>query len=108
MSYFFSDKQRRENQELKEKVYPVTQRKQLGIDTKSINGKESSSRYMVSPGDDVVEFSVDQTESRAILVSSSSSRLILRANPYCISNFEKRISMQLDQATLEDLLMPNF
>ncbi|KAK4440222.1 BTB/POZ domain-containing protein [Sesamum alatum] len=33
---------------------------------------------------------------------------ILRANPSCISNLERRIGMQLDQATLEDLLMPNF
>ncbi|KAH6830706.1 Phototropic-responsive NPH3 family protein [Perilla frutescens var. hirtella] len=32
---------------------------------------------------------------------------ILRANPSCISSLEKRIGMQLDQATLEDLLMPN-
>ncbi|KAI3915520.1 hypothetical protein MKW92_010104 [Papaver armeniacum] len=28
--------------------------------------------------------------------------------PACISNLERRIGMQLDQATLEDLLMPNF
>ncbi|KAI7738926.1 hypothetical protein M8C21_031812, partial [Ambrosia artemisiifolia] len=34
--------------------------------------------------------------------------LILRASPPCVSNLEKRIGMQLDQATLEDLLMPNF
>ncbi|KAI3937748.1 hypothetical protein MKW92_004606 [Papaver armeniacum] len=34
--------------------------------------------------------------------------LILRASPACISNLERRIGMQLDQATLEDLLMPNF
>ncbi|XVF69574.1 hypothetical protein PTKIN_Ptkin11bG0092300 [Pterospermum kingtungense] len=34
--------------------------------------------------------------------------MILRASPSCMSNFEKRIGMQLDQATLEDLLMPNF
>ncbi|KAF3450328.1 hypothetical protein FNV43_RR06408 [Rhamnella rubrinervis] len=34
--------------------------------------------------------------------------MILRASPTCISNLEKRIGMQLDQATLEDLLMPNF
>lgn len=33
------------------------------------------------PGDDVVEFSVDQTESRAILGSSSASRLIFRRIP---------------------------
>ncbi|XP_061355748.1 BTB/POZ domain-containing protein At1g30440 [Gastrolobium bilobum] len=34
--------------------------------------------------------------------------MILRVDPSCISKLEKRIGMQLDQATLEDLLMPNF
>uniref|UniRef100_A0A2P2IL93 Uncharacterized protein MANES_06G060600 n=1 Tax=Rhizophora mucronata TaxID=61149 RepID=A0A2P2IL93_RHIMU len=34
--------------------------------------------------------------------------MILKASPSCVSNLEKRIGMQLDQATLEDLLMPNF
>ncbi|XP_044507659.1 BTB/POZ domain-containing protein At1g30440-like [Mangifera indica] len=34
--------------------------------------------------------------------------MILRTSSSCISNLEKRIGMQLDQATLEDLLMPNF
>ncbi|KAB1222711.1 hypothetical protein CJ030_MR2G022150 [Morella rubra] len=34
--------------------------------------------------------------------------MILRVSPSCISNLERRIGMQLDQATLEDLLMPNF
>ncbi|EEF35771.1 Root phototropism protein, putative [Ricinus communis] len=34
--------------------------------------------------------------------------LILKASTSCLSNLEKRIGMQLDQATLEDLLMPNF
>ncbi|XP_076922954.1 BTB/POZ domain-containing protein At1g30440-like isoform X1 [Bidens hawaiensis] len=34
--------------------------------------------------------------------------LILRADPSCVLNLEKRIGMQLDQATLEDLLMPSF
>lgn len=33
---------------------------------------------------------------------------ILRASSSCISKLEKRIGMQLDQASLEDLLMPNF
>ncbi|KAK4744537.1 hypothetical protein SAY87_010849 [Trapa incisa] len=32
---------------------------------------------------------------------------ILQAGPSCVSNLERRIGMQLDQATLEDLLMPN-
>ncbi|KAF9588984.1 hypothetical protein IFM89_017663 [Coptis chinensis] len=34
--------------------------------------------------------------------------MILRASSSSISNLERRIGMQLDQATLEDLLMPNF
>jgi hypothetical protein len=34
--------------------------------------------------------------------------MILKANPSCLANLEKRIGMQLDEATLEDLLMPNF
>ncbi|KAI4312425.1 hypothetical protein MLD38_037235 [Melastoma candidum] len=33
--------------------------------------------------------------------------VILRASDSCMSNLERRIGMQLDQATLEDLLMPN-
>ncbi|XP_074272479.1 BTB/POZ domain-containing protein At1g30440 [Silene latifolia] len=34
--------------------------------------------------------------------------MILRADPNCISHLEKRVGMQLDQANLEDLLIPNF
>ncbi|XP_068656632.1 BTB/POZ domain-containing protein At1g30440-like [Aristolochia californica] len=34
--------------------------------------------------------------------------MILKASQSCISNMERRIGMQLDQAVLEDLLMPNF
>ena len=33
---------------------------------------------------------------------------ILKASPSCIENLEKRIGRQLDQATLEDLVMPSF
>uniref|UniRef100_A0A1D1XMG1 BTB/POZ domain-containing protein At1g30440 n=1 Tax=Anthurium amnicola TaxID=1678845 RepID=A0A1D1XMG1_9ARAE len=34
--------------------------------------------------------------------------MILKASPTCMSNLERRIGMQLDQATLEDLLIPTF
>ncbi|KAJ6848917.1 BTB/POZ domain-containing protein-like [Iris pallida] len=34
--------------------------------------------------------------------------MILKASTSCMSDLEKRIGMQLDQATLEDLLMPTF
>ncbi|XP_030464719.2 BTB/POZ domain-containing protein At1g30440-like [Syzygium oleosum] len=33
--------------------------------------------------------------------------VILQVSPSCVSNLERRIGMQLDEATLEDLLMPN-
>lgn len=46
--------------------------------------------------------------STKLLFGLLRTALILRASPSCISNLEKRIGMQLDQATLEDLLMPNF
>uniref|UniRef100_A0ACD6A788 Uncharacterized protein n=1 Tax=Avena sativa TaxID=4498 RepID=A0ACD6A788_AVESA len=34
--------------------------------------------------------------------------MILKASSTCISNLEKRVGMQLDQASLEDLLLPNY
>ncbi|KAJ0230364.1 BTB/POZ domain-containing protein [Hirschfeldia incana] len=33
---------------------------------------------------------------------------ILKASPSCVANLERRIGMQLDQAALEDLVMPSF
>ncbi|URE25367.1 NPH3 family [Musa troglodytarum] len=46
--------------------------------------------------------------STKILFGLLRTGMILRANPTCISNLEKRIGLQLDQANLEDLLLPNF
>jgi hypothetical protein len=43
-----------------------------------------------------------------ILFGLLRTSMILRVSQSCISNLEKRIGMQLDQATVEDLLMPNF
>ncbi|KAF8684766.1 hypothetical protein HU200_044188 [Digitaria exilis] len=43
-----------------------------------------------------------------VLLGLLRTAMILKASPACISNLEKRIGMQLDQATLEDLLLPNF
>ena len=46
--------------------------------------------------------------STNVLLGLLRTAMILKASPTCISNLEKRIGMQLDQATLEDLLLPNF
>ncbi|RWW56999.1 hypothetical protein BHE74_00036251 [Ensete ventricosum] len=44
--------------------------------------------------------------STKILLGLLRTAIILQARPSCISNLEKRIGMQLDQADLEDLLFP--
>ncbi|WOK91712.1 hypothetical protein Cni_G00403 [Canna indica] len=46
--------------------------------------------------------------STKILFGLLRTGMILLANPSCISNLEKRIGLQLEQANLEDLLLPNF
>ncbi|KAK1375543.1 BTB/POZ domain-containing protein [Heracleum sosnowskyi] len=46
--------------------------------------------------------------STKILFGLLRTAMILRASATCISSLERRIGMQLDQATPEDLLMPNF
>jgi len=46
--------------------------------------------------------------STNVLLGLLRTAMILKASSTCISNLEKRIGMQLDQATLEDLLLPNF
>ncbi|XP_064963679.1 BTB/POZ domain-containing protein At1g30440-like isoform X1 [Musa acuminata AAA Group] len=46
--------------------------------------------------------------STKILFGLLRTAMILRASPSCMFNLERRIGMQLDQASLEDLLIPNF
>ncbi|KAG8097649.1 hypothetical protein GUJ93_ZPchr0013g35332 [Zizania palustris] len=46
--------------------------------------------------------------STRLLLGLLRTAMILKASSTCISKLEKRIGMQLDQATLEDLLLPNF
>ncbi|XP_042430087.1 BTB/POZ domain-containing protein At1g30440-like isoform X2 [Zingiber officinale] len=46
--------------------------------------------------------------STKTLIGLLRTAIILQASPTCISNLEKRIGMQLDQAELEDLLFPTF
>ncbi|XP_009406573.2 BTB/POZ domain-containing protein At1g30440-like [Musa acuminata AAA Group] len=46
--------------------------------------------------------------STKVLFGLLRTGMILQVKPSCISDLEKRIGLQLDQATLEDLLLPNF
>lgn len=46
--------------------------------------------------------------STKFLFGMLKTAMILRASSSCVANFEKRIGMQLDQASLDDILLPNF
>ncbi|KAJ8506650.1 hypothetical protein OPV22_007536 [Ensete ventricosum] len=46
--------------------------------------------------------------STKVLIGLLRTAIILQASPSCISNLERRVGMQLDQADLEDLLFPTF
>jgi APA family basic amino acid/polyamine antiporter len=43
-----------------------------------------------------------------VLIGMLRVSMILKASSTCVSNLEKRVGMQLDQASLEDLLLPNY
>ncbi|KAF7067504.1 hypothetical protein CFC21_073392 [Triticum aestivum] len=43
-----------------------------------------------------------------LLLGLLKTSMILKASSTCIANLEKRVGMQLDQASLEDLLLPNY
>ncbi|XP_057537521.1 BTB/POZ domain-containing protein At1g30440-like isoform X2 [Amaranthus tricolor] len=46
--------------------------------------------------------------STKLLVGLLRTAMILKADTTCVLSLEKRVGMQLDQANLEDLLIPNF
>lgn len=48
------------------------------------------------------------TTSIKFLFGLLRTAMILKASPSCLSNLERRIGMQLDEASLDDLLMPTF
>ncbi|KAL9689442.1 hypothetical protein QQ045_009828 [Rhodiola kirilowii] len=68
---------------------------------------EEDQKLLVEEIDSILPMQKDLVSTK-ILFGLLRTAMILKASPSCISNLEKRIGMQLDQATLEDLLMPNF
>ncbi|XP_058099120.1 BTB/POZ domain-containing protein At1g30440-like [Magnolia sinica] len=79
---------------------------------------ESSIRLAAAPSEEEQKHLIEEIDSMLpvqkgvastkFLVGLLRTAMILHVGPSCVSNLEKRIGMQLDQATLEDLLMPNF
>ncbi|OVA10947.1 BTB/POZ-like [Macleaya cordata] len=90
---------------------PGLNRRQLVIDSSSCAmgapPSEEEQKLLLEEIDSLLPMQKGLTSTK-FLFGLLRTALILRADPSCISNLEKRIGMQLDQATLEDLLMPNF
>ncbi|KAL5977395.1 hypothetical protein ACLOJK_021741 [Asimina triloba] len=78
---------------------------------------ESSSRIARTPSEEEQKRLIAEIDgllpmqkgvmSTKFLVGLLRTAMLLHVGSSCVSNFEKRIGMQLDQASLEDLLMPN-
>ncbi|URD96184.1 BTB POZ domain-containing protein [Musa troglodytarum] len=68
---------------------------------------EEEQRHLVEEIDSLLPLQKGVASTK-ILLGLLRTAMILQARPSCISNLEKRIGMQLDQADLEDLLFPTF
>lgn len=68
---------------------------------------EEEQKHLIEDIDSLLPLKKGLTSTK-FLFGLLRTAMILRASPSCISNLEKRIGMQMDQATLEDLLVPNF
>lgn len=68
---------------------------------------EEEQRQLLEEIDHLLPIQKGVTETK-FLFGLLRTAMILRANPACVLNLEKRAGMQLDGATLEDLLMPTF
>ncbi|XAR72530.1 hypothetical protein NMG60_11019202 [Bertholletia excelsa] len=89
-----------------------------GLNRRKGSGESSSRLAPVPPSEEEQKLLLEEIDrllpmqkglvSTKFLFGLLRTAMILRASPSCISNLEKRIGMQLDQANLEDLLMPNF
>ncbi|RWR88751.1 BTB/POZ domain-containing-like protein [Cinnamomum micranthum f. kanehirae] len=68
---------------------------------------EEEQKHLIEEIDQLLPMQKGATPTK-FLFGLLRTAMILRASPSCVSNLEKRAGMQLDGATLEDLLMPTF
>lgn len=85
----------------------LNRRQSLGPVALTAAPSEDEQRDLLEEIDSLLPFQKGAASTK-VLLGLLRTAMILRASPSCISNLEKRIGMQLDQATLEDLLLPNF
>ncbi|XP_010941534.1 BTB/POZ domain-containing protein At1g30440 isoform X1 [Elaeis guineensis] len=68
---------------------------------------EEEQKHLIEELDRLLPLQKGVTSTK-LLFGLLRTAMILQASPYCLSNLERRIGMQLDQASLEDLLIPSF
>lgn len=68
---------------------------------------EEEQKYLLEEIDKLLPSQKGQIPTK-LLFGLLRTAMILRASSSCMSNLERRIGIQLDQASLEDLLIPNF
>lgn len=78
----------------------------MRVEPKATPSKEDQ-KHLLEEIDRLLPFQKGVTSTK-LLFGLLQTALILQASPSCLSNLERRIGMQLDQAALEDLLIPNF
>ncbi|TVU43488.1 hypothetical protein EJB05_09964 [Eragrostis curvula] len=78
----------------------------LSMTTLTSIPSEEEQKYLLEEIDRLLPFQRGVTSCK-LLFGLLRTAIILKANPSCLSNLERRIGMQLDKATLEDLLIPN-
>ncbi|XP_062192386.1 BTB/POZ domain-containing protein At1g30440-like isoform X1 [Phragmites australis] len=78
----------------------------LSVTTLTAIPSEEEQKYLLEEIDRLLPFQRGVTSCK-LLFGLLRTAVILKASPSCLSNLERRIGLQLDKATLEDLLIPN-
>jgi hypothetical protein len=78
----------------------------LSMTTLTSLPSEEEQKYLLEEIDRLLPFQRGVTSCK-LLFGLLRTAIILKSSPSCVSNLERRIGMQLDKATLEDLLIPN-
>ncbi|GJN12522.1 hypothetical protein PR202_ga30806 [Eleusine coracana subsp. coracana] len=78
----------------------------LSISTLTSIPSEEEQKYLLEEIDRLLPFQRGVTSCK-LLFGLLRTAIFLKASPSCVSNLERRIGMQLDKATLEDLLITN-
>ncbi|XP_020592409.1 BTB/POZ domain-containing protein At1g30440 isoform X2 [Phalaenopsis equestris] len=91
----------------KRHIHGLNKRQNTANATSDSTLSEEKQRNLLEEIDRLLPFQKSITSTK-FLCNLLRFALILKASSTCVSNLERRIGLQLDEAALEDLLMPTF